>query len=216
MVDYIVFDLDGTLLDTLEGLTLAVNEALSELNAPYFYSKEEMKNFIGNGAHKLFTRALKRKPTEEEFALFLKKYESCQYVSKAFPNVISTLKELENIGIKLIILSNKPDYILQKLIANNLKGIKFSYVQGQDFNYPPKPDVTLLNVILKKLDLIDKKGLFVGDSIVDVLTANNASLDSIILTYGYGKKEDFVNEKNIRLIDDFKEVKNYIWHIKKN
>lgn len=210
MVDYIVFDLDGTLLDTLEGLTLAVNEALSELNAPYFYSKEEMKNFIGNGAHKLFTRALKRKPTEEEFALFLKKYESCQYVSKAFPNVISTLKELENIGIKLIILSNKPDYILQKLIANNLKGIKFSYVQGQDFNYPPKPDVTLLNVILKKLDLIDKKGLFVGDSIVDVLTANNASLDSIILTYGYGKKEDFVNEKNIRLIDDFKEVKNYI------
>lgn len=210
MVDYIVFDLDGTLLDTLEGLTLAVNEALSELNAPYFYSKKEMKNFIGNGAHKLLTRALKRKPTEEEFALFLKKYESCQYVSKAFPNVISTLKELENIGIKLIILSNKPDYILQKLIANNLKGIKFSYVQGQDFNYPPKPDVTLLNVILKKLDLIDKKGLFVGDSIVDVLTANNANLNSIILTYGYGKKEDFVNEKNIRLIDDFKEVKKYI------
>ena len=216
MVDYIVFDLDGTLLDTLEGLTLAVNEALSELNAPYFYSKEEMKNFIGNGAHKLLTKALKRKPTEEEFALFLKKYESCQYVSKAFPNVISTLKELENIGIKLIILSNKPDYILQKLIANNLKGIKFSYIQGQDFNYPPKPDVTLLNVILKKLDLIDKKGLFVGDSIVDVLTANNANLNSIILTYGYGKKEDLNNEKAIKLIDNFEEVKKYIWHIKKN
>ena len=210
MVDYIVFDLDGTLLDTLEGLTLAVNEALSELNAPYFYSKEEIKNFIGNGAHKLLTKALKRKPTEEEFALFLKKYESCQYVSKAFPNVISTLKELENIGIKLIILSNKPDYILQKLIANNLKGIKFSYVQGQDFNYPPKPDVTLLNVILKKLDLIDKKGLFVGDSIVDVLTANNANLNSIILTYGYGKKEDLNNEKAIKLIDNFEEVKKYI------
>lgn len=210
MVDYIVFDLDGTLLDTLEGLTLAVNEALSELNAPYFYSKEEMKNFIGNGAHKLLTKALKRKPTEEEFALFLKKYESCQYVSKAFPNVISTLKELENIGIKLIILSNKPDYILQKLIANNLKGIKFSYIQGQDFNYPPKPDVTLLNVILKKLDLIDKKGLFVGDSIVDVLTANNANLNSIILTYGYGKKEDLNNEKAIKLIDNFEEVKKYI------
>ena len=169
-----------------------------------------MKNFIGNGAHKLLTKALKRKPTEEEFALFLKKYESCQYVSKAFPNVISTLKELENIGIKLIILSNKPDYILQKLIANNLKGIKFSYIQGQDFNYPPKPDVTLLNVILKKLDLIDKKGLFVGDSIVDVLTANNANLNSIILTYGYGKKEDLNNEKAIKLIDNFEEVKKYI------
>lgn len=210
MVDYIVFDLDGTLLDTLEGLTLAVNETLSELNAPYFYSKEEMKSFIGNGAHKLLTKALKRKPTEEEFALFLKKYESCQYVSKAFPNVISTLKELEALNIKLIIFSNKPDYILQKLIANNLKGIKFSYVQGQDFNYPPKPDVTLLNVILKKLDLIDKKGLFVGDSIVDVLTANNANLNSIILTYGYGKKEDLNNEKAIKLIDNFEEVKKYI------
>ncbi len=210
MVDYIVFDLDGTLLDTLEGLTLAVNEALKELNVPYFYSKEEVKSFIGNGAYKLLARALKRKPTEEEFALFLKKYESCQYASKAFPNVISTLKELENIGIKLIILSNKPNHILQKLIANNLSEIDFSYVQGQDFNYPPKPDVTLLNVILKKLDLIDKKGLFVGDSIVDVLTANNANLDTVILTYGYGKKEDLMSEKTINLIDNFEEVKKYI------
>ncbi len=169
-----------------------------------------MKSFIGNGAYKLLARALKRKPTEEEFALFLKKYESCQYASKAFPNVISTLKELESIGIKLIILSNKPNHILQKLIANNLSEIDFSYVQGQDFNYTPKPDVTLLNVILKKLDLIDKKGLFVGDSIVDVLTANNANLDSVILTYGYGKKEDLMSEKTIKLIDNFEEVKKYI------
>lgn len=210
MVDYIVFDLDGTLLDTLEGLTLAVNEVMKELNLPYSYKKEEVKSFIGNGAYKLLSRVLKRKPLEEEFELFLKEYEKCQYVSKAFPNVISTLKELEALNIKLIIFSNKPDYILQKLIANNLKGIKFSYIQGQDFNYPPKPDVTLLNVILKKLDLIDKKGLFVGDSIVDVLTANNANLNSIILTYGYGKKEDLKNEKTIKLIDNFEEVKKYI------
>ena len=73
-----------------------------------------------------------------------------------------------------------------------------------------------MNVILKKLDLIDKKGLFVCDSIVDVLTANNANLDSVILTYGYGKKEDLMSEKTIKLIDNFEEVKKYIWIIKKS
>lgn len=210
MVNYIVFDLDGTLLDTLSGLTLATNDTLKELNISLHYSKDEVRTFIGNGAFKLFSRALKRKPTEDEFNLFLKKYEECQYISEPFPNVIKTLKELEILKIPLIIFSNKPDYILQKLITNNLSEVHFTYTQGQDFDYPPKPDVTLLNKVLKDLNLFGKEGLFVGDSVVDVLTANNAKIKCLIVPYGYANKEDLMRENNYISIDDFSEVKKYL------
>ena len=210
MFDYIVFDLDGTLIDTLEGLTVAVNKTMEQLNLKYHYSKEEVKTFIGRGAKRLLTLALKREFSEEEFELFLHNYEAFQYVSKPFKNVIETLKILNAKNIPLIIYSNKPDEILQKLITASLKGINFLYIQGQDLNYPPKPDVTLLNKIIAKFNLFNKKGLYVGDSIVDIQTANNANMKCLILTYGYGKMEEMDKEENKTYIKDFKEILTYL------
>lgn len=216
MIDYIIFDLDGTLIDTLEGLTYAVNKTLNDLNISYSYSKDQVKGFIGNGALKLFTSALQRKPTDSEFAYFLNKYEECQYVSKPFNGVNETLKFLEDKEIKLIIYSNKPNEILYKLIENTFKDIHFSYIQGQDFNYPPKPDVSLLNIILNKLNLSGSKGLFVGDSIVDIQTAKNIGLECLIMNYGYGDKQEMLTQTNVTFLDRFEEVKKYIWIIKKS
>ena len=210
MFDYIVFDLDGTLIDTLEGLTVAVNKTMEQLNLKYHYSKEEVKTFIGRGAKRLLTLALKREFSEEEFELFLHNYEAFQYVSKPFKNVIETLKILNAKSIPLIIYSNKPDEILQKLITASLKGVNFLYIQGQDLNYPPKPDVTLLNKIIAKFNLFNKKGLYVGDSIVDIQTANNANMKCLILTYGYGKMEEMDKEENKTYIKDFKEILTYL------
>lgn len=210
MFDYIVFDLDGTLIDTLEGLTVAVNKTMEQLNLKYHYSKEEVKTFIGRGAKRLLTLALKREFSEEEFKLFLHNYEAFQYESKPFKNVIETLKILNSKNIPLIIYSNKPDEILQKLITASLKGINFLYIQGQDLNYPPKPDVTLLNKIIAKFNLFNKKGLYVGDSIVDIQTANNANMKCLILTYGYGKIEEMDKEENKTYIKDFKGILTYL------
>lgn len=210
MFDYIVFDLDGTLIDTLEGLTVAVNKTMEQLNLKYHYSKEEVKTFIGRGAKRLLTLALKREFSEEEFELFLHNYEAFQYVSKPFKNVIETLKILNAKNIPFIIYSNKPDEILQKLITASLKGVNFLYIQGQDLNYPPKPDVTLLNKIIAKFNLFNKKGLYVGDSIVDIQTANNANMKCLILTYGYGKIEEMDKEENKAYIKDFKEILTYL------
>lgn len=210
MFDYIVFDLDGTLIDTLEGLTVAVNKTMEQLNLKYHYSKEEIKTFIGRGAKRLLTLALKREFSEEEFELFLHNYEAFQYVSKPFKNVIETLKILNAKNISLIVYSNKPDEILQKLITASLKGVNFLYIQGQDLNYPPKPDVTLLNNIIAKFNLFNKKGLYVGDSIVDIQTANNANMKCLILTYGYGKIEEMDKEENKTYIKDFKEILTYL------
>lgn len=210
MVDYIVFDLDGTLIDTLKGLTIATNNTLKELGINIKYTSEEVKTFIGRGAKNLLRMALKRDFTDEEFELFLKNYEKNQYVSRLYNNVESVLKELNTRNIPLIIYSNKPNDIAQKIVNKLLSNIQFTSVQGKEYNYPPKPDVTLLNDILTKHNLSKMKGLYVGDSIIDILTANNASLPCLILTYGYGNREEMDKEQNRTYIDDFKEILNYL------
>jgi len=204
--DYLIFDLDGTLINTLEGITVSVNHTLKELKIPYEYSEEEVKTFIGRGARRLFRLAMKREFSEEEYELFLKYYKEDQIVSSVYEGVEETLKTLEENGIKLLIYSNKPNEVSQPLIKAKLGNINFLHIQGQDPQYPPKPDVTLLLKLLKKYNLIDKKGLYVGDSIVDIETAKNANLESCILTYGYGDKKEIEEGSPTYKINKFEDL----------
>ena len=206
MDKFVVFDLDGTLIDTLTGLTEAVNLTLKEINKPYIYTKEEIKTFIGRGAKRLFALASKNDNNPAEFELFLKNYERCQYISQVFPGVKKTLLVLKEKGYKLIIYSNKPDSILQKLIKEKLGDIDFSYVQGQDNRYPPKPDITLLRNILNKLNLKVEDGIYVGDSIVDLETARNASMKCVIFSFGYGDQKEIINSSPDFYFDKFEQL----------
>ena len=214
-----IFDLDGTLIDTLEGITIAVNKFLKYKNINLEYSKDTIRTFIGNGAELLFKRFMKDNSyNDKDYELFLKFYRDNQKYSVLFKNVDVTLQELNKKNIKLFILSNKPDELLQTLIPSLLKDIKFEYIQGQDKNYPIKPDVTLLNEkIIKKYNLNINNGFYVGDSYVDVLTGKNANLKTILVTYGYGKLEDSLKYNPDYIIDDFKDVLEIIkWAKKKN
>lgn len=205
---FMIFDLDGTLIDTLEGITIAVNKFLKYKNINLEYSKDTIRTFIGNGAELLFKRFMKDNSyNDKDYELFLKFYRDNQKYSVLFKNVDVTLQELNKKNIKLFILSNKPDELLQTLIPSLLKDIKFEYIQGQDKNYPIKPDVTLLNEkIIKKYNLNINNGFYVGDSYVDVLTGKNANLKTILVTYGYGKLEDSLKYNPDYIIDDFKDV----------
>lgn len=213
MKNFVVFDLDGTLIDTLNGLTKTSNDFLLKYNYPYHYTKEEVKNFIGNGAKKLFLSIIKKtefdENSEKEYQDFLKLYEKDQYNSEPFLNVIETLKRLKSQDKKLIIYSNKPNHILQKLISSKLSMINFDYIQGQDDNYPPKPDVQLLKLILNKLELVPINGLYVGDSYTDFLTSINIKMDMCFCEYGYAKKED-LDKIICNHITNFAEILNYI------
>lgn len=205
MNKFIIFDLDGTLIDTLTGITAASNALCKDLNLPYNYSKEEVKTFIGTGAKHLFLDVVnQREFKEEEFNLFLEEYEKYQYVSEPFPHVIETLLKFEKLGFKLFLLSNKPDHLLQKLIKAKLNMIDFKVIQGQDMNYPCKPDPTLLNEkIIKPFNLNPKDGWYVGDSYVDALTGKNSFLKTILLSYGYGNIEKSKESNPDYLIDEF-------------
>ena len=206
MEKFVCFDLDGTLIDTLTGITKAVNITLKEIGLPYQYDKKTVETFIGRGAKRLFNLAFKNNEKPADFDLFLKNYEKYQYVSEPFLGVVETLKELENRGYKLIIFSNKPDDILQKLIKEKLGEINFIKVQGQDKNYPPKPDVTLLKKILVENGLNEIDGFYVGDSVVDILTARNINMKCAIMSFGYGNKEEIDQEKPDYYLDNFSDL----------
>ena len=189
MKKFVVFDLDGTLIDTLEGITKSVNDTLSVLNKKSDYTKSEIASFIGHGARRLFYLSYQGDFTEDEFSLYLKYYEKDQYVSSLYPHVHEVLKELN-----------------KKLVSNKLSDIKLEFIQGQDKNYPPKPDVTLLRKILNSLNLDPKDGIYVGDSDVDTYTARNIGMPSIILSYGYGDKKLISESKPDYYIDDFRDI----------
>lgn len=209
MNKFVIFDLDGTLINTLTGLTACVNLTFKKLGINFVYDKCVVKTFIGNGAKILFKRALKpfKEFEEKDYELFLKCYEETQYVSEVYPEVEETLELLQKKGYWLGILSNKPDEILQKLIKIKLNKINFLVIQGQDNKYPCKPDPKLINEkIIDKYSLNRDNGFYVGDSYVDVELAKNTNLCSILVTYGYGDMKAILKTKPNYLIDNFGEI----------
>ncbi|MCI7039650.1 MAG: HAD family hydrolase [Mollicutes bacterium] len=208
MKKFVIFDLDGTLIDTVEGITIAANKYLSSHNIPFVYSRDDIESFIGNGAPLLFKRMMKNyKYNENDYQEFLTFYRDNQKYSKVYPEVVSSLKALISRGYSLFILSNKPDSLLQILIKELLSEINFKYIQGQDNKYPTKPDVTLLNEkIINSFDLDPNEGYYVGDSYVDVLTGQNAKLKSIFVTYGYGDYQKAMSYKPNYIIDKFEDI----------
>lgn len=205
---FVIFDLDGTLINTLKGITIAVNKFLKFKNIEKEYSDEEVKHFIGNGAELLFKRFMNGyEYNKDDYELFLKYYKDNQVYSEVYANVGLTLKELKRRGYLIYILSNKPDELLKILIPNLFKDIEFNYIQGQDKNYKCKPDVTLLNErIINKFNLDTNEGFYVGDSYVDVETGRNANLKTIFVTYGYGDKNEALMNKPDYVFDDFSEL----------
>ena len=186
---------------------------LKELNISKNYSKEEVKSFIGNGARRLLFLALKREFNESEYSLYLKNYEKTQYISPFFKDVLNTLIDLKNKGYILMINSNKPDEILQKLIKNKFNGLEktlFSDIKGQDSSIKRKPDPTYLNELINKLNLKKENGFYVGDSIVDVLASKNLNIKSIIVSYGYGNQKEIIDNKPSYYIDEFKKVEEIV------
>ncbi len=207
---FLVFDLDGTLIDTLPFIHLASLKYLKDYGYNYTYTKDEVKSFIGRGARNLFAKLIKNDDfCDAEYATFLSYYQKEQNQSKIYKGVVETLKILEK-EYELIIYSNKPDVLLQPLIKNKFNDINFLFIQGQDDKYPLKPDPTLLEFILKKHGFSKDFGFFIGDSDVDVALANNANIRSIAVTYGYGDINKIINLKPTYLIDSFKEINNIL------
>jgi len=204
----IIFDLDGTLVDSAPDLALAVNHMLKTLNFETF-SEDTIRSWIGNGASVLVQRALPDGYKEHQKALdiFLEFYSKNLAISTVtYPDVKKSLKALKDSGYTLIIVTNKPfDFIEPILKRLELDGF-FDFYLGGDSLDQKKPDPLPLLYVAKKLDMPVEKCVMVGDSKNDILASHAANMQSIALTYGYNYGEDISIYKPDLIFDNFIDI----------
>jgi phosphoglycolate phosphatase len=191
MFQALFFDLDGTLLDTLTDIRQAINEALASCGYPYSFSKQECHSLIGNGADTLVHRALKDNDSPAAFeklkAEYMPRYRAFQgNHTKPFNGEKPTLLFLKERGVKLFVVTNKPDPLAKAIIAANYGDSLFMEVCGLHEGEAPKPDPHIVFDLLARYGLDKSRCLFVGDSLPDLLTAQNAGLPLCLCEWGYG------------------------------
>ena len=207
---YLIFDLDGTILDTLQDLTNAVNYGLKCFNLP-LKDREFVRLAIGNGTKVLIKRCTPCDISEEVRDQVFDNFKSYYFKhftdnTKPYPGVLKMLLKLKEIpNLKLVVLSNKDDDLTKQLIQKEFIGV-FDIVQGSYIDKPRKPDPYLINKILKENNIDKIDCLYIGDTNVDKETADSAGLTYRLVNYGYRNKEELEkmcpNDTTISTIDE--------------
>lgn len=207
-----IFDLDGTLTDTLESLTRSVNATLTELGLSGITS-EQCKSFVGSGAKYLIERSLQAAGDEElvhiEEAMEIYKRifrVNCTYHVRPYDGIVELLQLLKAKGIQLAVLSNKPHEQTKDVIATFFGTETFDCVQGQQEGIPRKPDPTAALLIAKQFKVGSKDCVYIGDSDVDMQTANAAGMESVGVTWGFRSKEILLGHGAKHTIDHPEEL----------
>ncbi|RRD79384.1 HAD family hydrolase [Tannerella forsythia] len=189
-IQSVIFDLDGTLLDTIADLAHSTNHALEQTGFPT-HPVEAYKYFVGNGINKLFERALPEDERTQDNILrvrevFLPYYDehNADY-TRPYDGVSDLLAALQTEGIVLSVASNKYQRATEKLVRAYFPEIRFAAVFGQRQGVPVKPDPTIVRNILKITGRSVAETLYVGDSGVDMQTAENAGVTSVGVTWGF-------------------------------
>ncbi|MDV4149584.1 HAD-IIIA family hydrolase [Clostridium sp. AL.422] len=214
MIKLAIFDLDGTLLNTLDDLANACNYALNKFSFPT-HDVEKYKNFIGNGIYKLVERALPdnekdRGTVEKVLKIFIDYYnEHMIDMTKPYDGIINTLDELRFKGIKLAVVSNKKHEFTMEIVKKYF-GDKFDIVFGHRANYKEKPDPASVLEVIDKLNILKDECIYIGDSNIDIITARNAGVKSIGVSWGFRGKEELANEGADYLVDNTIELRSII------
>ena len=192
----IIFDLDGTLLDTLGGLAVTTNDVMQRFNFPV-HSMEKYKLFIGNGLKKLIERSVPMGTSEiivDQCCAEFEKIYSSEWMSNCCPydGVNDMLDSLQNQGIPLAILSNKPHQFTKLFVKEFFPKIVFRSVFGQREGFAKKPEPAVAVEIAKMLQVDVHTTLFVGDSGVDIQTGKNANMKTAGVSWGFRPIEELV------------------------
>lgn len=211
-----IFDLDGTLADTLHSIAHFGNGTLEAFGYPPI-DPIEYKQLVGNGADLLMRRMLARvgaKLSEEELKRFRAEYDR-RYADDpmalvgAYPGLPYVLPRLRESGMKLGVLSNKPDDMTRAIVAGLYPGI-FHAVHGQREGIPTKPDPAAVLALAEELGAAPGGALYIGDSGVDMDTAKNAGMDSCGVLWGFRSKEELLEHGAMYLAGDPAELEKVI------
>lgn len=193
-INTIIFDLDGTLLYTIEDLTDSTNFALTKLNFPT-RTLEEITRFVGNGVRLLIERAVPEgtdnNNIEECLNIFKEHYSKNMFnKTKPYPDIIEMLKNMKSQGYKTAVVSNKFDTAVKELCRKYFNELIDTAV-GQRENINKKPAADGVIEVMKELGVNKEQCIFVGDSEVDIQTAENAEIPCLSVVWGY-KSIDFL------------------------
>lgn len=199
----VLFDMDGTLLDTLADMAAAVNHILSVHGYP-LRTVEEVRAFVGNGARKLMERALPPDVTGDAFEALLEEYrqwyEAHACVKTApYPGVPAVLAALHRAGVRCAVVSNKPDGATRELAARFFPGLP---AFGQQDGIPAKPAPDMVYHALAELGVEASAAAYVGDSEVDMALARNAKLPLIAVSWGFRGREALEEAGAALVVDD--------------
>ena len=212
MKKLVIFDLDGTLLNTIADLANSTNYALKVLGYP-IHEPDKYNFMVGNGINKLFERALPDGEKTEENVLRVRQ-EFVPYYdqhnadkSRPYPGVTELLETLQPAGMQLAVASNKYQAATEKLIAHYFPNTKFTAVFGQREGIPVKPDPIIVKEILQIAKVQEEETLYVGDSGVDMQTAINAGVTSCGVTWGFRPRTELESFHPDHIVDNAEEIK---------
>jgi phosphoglycolate phosphatase len=196
-----IFDLDGTLVESLPGIAASLNRALTQHGLPG-HSHENVRSFIGDGAVKLVQRALTTVSRIDLTDGVVKNFAADYAVSwpngtSVYPGILELLADLESHAIPLAVLSNKPHAFTTEIVEKLFPDTNFAVVLGNHEDLPHKPDPTGALQIANSLGIAPECCTIIGDSTMDLDTAKNAGMKSIAVTWGYHDRERLMEADDI-------------------
>lgn len=211
MKKLVIFDLDGTLLNTIADLAYSTNHALHSNGFPE-HPLADYPFFVGNGINKLFERALPEGEKTEANVwkirqAFLPYYDTHNTdYTVPYPGIPELLVQLQAGGYRLAVASNKYQRATEKLIACYFPGIRFAAVLGQREGIPVKPDPAIVQTILETAGVAKEEVLYVGDSGVDMQTATNSGVTSVGVTWGFRPRRELEENGADYIVDTAEEI----------
>lgn len=210
----IIFDLDGTLVNSLEDLADAMNNVLSKFNYPT-HDLNAYKFFIGNGILNLVRAALPETNRDKQtiaecFNLMNEIYNNnCTNKTKPYNGIIDLLNEVKSRNMKLAVFSNKADKFTKKIVQSLIPGY-FDEVVGLSSEAQKKPNPSGALEISKKLEILPENMMYIGDTGIDMQTANNAGMYAVGVLWGFRTKEELINNGAKHIISHPTEVFNIL------
>lgn len=216
MIKLAIFDLDGTLLDTLGDIAGACNHALTACGCPV-HEVGEYKRFVGSGIMNLFRRALPEEQRTEEMVIrmrnaFVQYYDIHKDdTTSPYPGIRNLLKNLSAKGIALAVASNKYQEATEELVARYFGDYNFTCVLGQRDGHPIKPDAGIIFEAMAACESVrPDEVIYCGDSDVDMQTGANAGVKTVGVTWGFRSREELAAYSPCLLADNPEEIFNFI------
>ena len=212
--ELVIFDLDGTLLDTLDDLTHAVNHALRLQGFP-LRSREAVRLLIGNGIASTVRRAIPAEADGDAFAKALSDFRSYYFThvnvyTRPYDGIVGLLDEMGDAGIKAAVNSNKADAATQSLCQAHMPG-RFAFVLGEQPDIPKKPAPDGALTIMRALGASPARTLYVGDGETDIQTALNAGVDCAWVAWGYRRASELQGAKPPRTFKSVEGLRAFIF-----